>query len=235
MKSSIMTSLLKVFGGLKNNLKDWRVLLFSMLALFASIANYIKCLFPFALYSKLYIPTLWLLIAILIMATGTRSFYYIVLLISSIIVVTDEYGYRSLSIFILMLFVLSKNKKQLALSMSSIIVCFIISLSTMHRNLIEIANLTIQAGFAAFCYYGFIYTSSKAFGCKSKMQYTDKEYRVMYALATQDKTQKEICYELGISGADMARTLASAREKNGYTTNDMLLRQFAVELYKSNL
>ena len=48
-------------------------------------------------------------------------------------------------------------------------------------------------------------------------------------MATQDKLQKEVAYELGLSNTELARMLAVIRRRNNIATTDMLLRLYAVE------
>lgn len=172
---------------------------------------------------------IWYGIGVLFIVFKNRMFFPFILSASLLIVLIDQYSYRSIGIFLLMIYVLQRSKVKRLLSFASIFLTAMVSYSMIGGNLIDVFALFIQWVFATFCYYGFIFLRVEDMGRTGKLIYTSEEREVLHALATQDKLQKEVAYELGLSNTELARMLAVIRRRNNIATTDMLLRLYAVE------
>lgn len=212
-----------------NNFKDWRIKSFVILAVFASITSLIKIII-FGIFSDFYIPIFWIVLCLFTLFKGFGFFYYLMLLFYILVVVTNSgNGYSNLGIFVLMIMILGKTKIKQVVGISLILVVSIMVCSIVESNMINIFAIAIQFVFALFCYYGFIYIRVQDLPYHSKLIYTADERIVLHALATQDKSQKEVAYELDMSVSEITYVLNKIKKKNSISTTDMLLRLYAIE------
>lgn len=229
MKSRITHFLHQASGGLTKDLKLTSIV---ALCIFATIATTIKILL-IQKYILLYIPVLWFLLGITCYVLKNKYFLFFVMFIALFISFTDLYSYREMGIFFLMIYVLTKTRRQRIACFSLVGVSSMISYSLQGGNLIDTFAILIQFAFASFCYYGFIYIRVADMDHHSKLIYTDEERVILHALATQDKLQKEVAYELGMTVPEITYILNRIKKKNSISTTDMLLRLYAIEASKN--
>ena len=186
----------------------------------------------FNAYKEMSTPIIWLIIFLLILKYKNKSFYYIMIGGAITILFTSTMGYRSLSIFVLMSLSLSKDKIQRLISLILLLICSIISTSIYGNNSIDVFAIFVQFGFGVFCYFGFMHPATdKIMTHVGHIVVTEKEAKVLMELATRDIGQKELASELNVATQDLSRTIARARIRNGFITNEYLIRQYALEIF----
>lgn len=227
---SRMRKILSLIGG--GMTKDWRVTTFVALATFAGAANFLKLVTGPITFDRVFTVLFWLFLDVFCLIFKSKSFLYIIEMSCIVLCAIDEYSYRSIGIFLLMIYVLTKTKIQRLICFVLIGVTTMISYSITGGNLIDVFAIVLQFIFATFCFYGFVYTRVKDMNYHSKLVYTDDENVVLHALATQDKSQKEVAYELGMQMHEVTYMLNKIKRRNHIVTTDMLLRLYAVELSK---
>lgn len=232
MKSRMRQILRRAFGG-QNKLLDWRTFCFAILAIIACIANLLHIIIINHEYCDLYIPVIWFIAFVYILIKGNKAFYEIFLIFGIFTIISDKQGYKSLSLFILILSVLTKNKNKQYATTIILTVITIIACSVYQLNMMNIFAVLFQTLFGIFVYYGFIYIRVADISNCSKLIYTDEERVVLHALATQDKSQKEVAYELGMQIHEVTYILNRVKRKNRINTTDMLLRLYAIEITKA--
>lgn len=232
MKSRMRQILHLISGGIKS--KDITVLTFTALFFIMGAVTLFKILFISKHYYAIYNPVISFSVCFLILKYDKKIFPFVFWLLSiCICLFSHETYYNSLAIFIVMILITSNNRRSRNFLLASLIVFGVSVASFNDDNIINIFAILIQFAFASFCYYGFIYIRVADISHCSKLIYTDEERVVLHALATQDKSQKEVAYELGMQIHEVTYILNRVKRKNRINTTDMLLRLYAIEISKA--
>lgn len=227
MKSKIQKVPHLISGG---NIRDLKIIFIMALFFILSALNIFRAIFILRNYETIANAIICFIITVIVFILKNDSYPIIFFLSSvSICFLSHETYYNSLSIFIIMIYVTSKNKFIRNILLFLLLIIGLLIASINQENIIDIFAIIIQFVFALFCYYGFIYIRVKDISYHSKLIYTEEERIILHALATQDKSQKEVAYELHISIPEMTYILNKIKKKNSISTTDMLLRLYAIE------